>query len=220
VKRPKIVWLGMSAQNGAGANGQASMEVTVQAKGPLLQEKVALASVKLRPTVLPGCHTAVSWAFATVEGFPSTRPSLRSQMRTRRTHFQSSRRGSSITTHPRTTLSYQARRKEEEEEEEEHEGEVGDSKAEEEEVGRRTEGDLSSKGERRARVDAGSKQEKQDKKATKEEATAQVGTWRTALMPVFPFQLRPTLPVSGFAGSVASCFFNNELELLGGEQAR
>ena len=104
-----------------------------------------------------------------ISGFPSTRPSLRSRTRTRRTHFQSSRRGSSITTHPRTIPSYQARRKEvEEEEEEEHEGEVGDSKAEEEVEGRRTEGDLSSRGEQRAKVDAGSKREKhKDKKATK-----------------------------------------------------
>jgi len=189
------------------------MEATVQAKVLLLQEKVALASVKLQPTVLPGCHTVVSWAFAMVEGFPSTRRNLRSQTRTRQTHFQSSRRGSSITTHPKTTPSYQARRKEVEEveEEEEHEGEVGDSKAEEEEVGRRSEGELSSRQGRRARVDAGSKQHKhKDKKATKEEATAQVGIWRTALMPAFPFQLRPTLPVSGFVGSVASCFVKNE----------
>ena len=95
---------------------------------------------------------------------------MRSQTRTRQTRFQSSRRGSSITTHPRTTPSYQARRKEVEEveEEEEHEGEVGDSKAEEEEVGRRSEGELSSRQGRRARVDAGSKQHKhKDKKATK-----------------------------------------------------
>ena len=93
-----------------------------------------------------------------------TRPSLRSQTRTRRTHFQTSRRGSSTTTHPRTTQSYQGRRKEGEGEE--HEGEVGGSKVEE-----GTEGDLSSRlrgVRKRAREDAvGIREDKKDKKAAK-----------------------------------------------------
>ena len=50
--------------------------------------------------------------------------------------------------------------------EEEHEGEVGDSKA----GGRRMEGELSSRGggrRRRARVDAGSREDKKDQKVEK-----------------------------------------------------
>ena len=53
--------------------------------------------------------------------------------------------------------------------EEEHEGEVGDSRAEEE-GGRGMEGELSSRGggrSRRARVDVGSREDKKDQKVAK-----------------------------------------------------
>ena len=99
-----------------------------------------------------------------ISGFPLTRPNSKSRTRIRRTHSQTSHRGSSITTHPRTTQSYQGRRREEQEVgEEEHEGEVGVSKEEEE---RKTEGELSSsKGG--DRVDAESRERKKDKKVAK-----------------------------------------------------
>ena len=73
--------------------------------------------------------------------FPLTRPSLRSQTRTKRIPSQSSRRVSSTTTRPRTTRSSPGTREEVVEVEEELEGEAGGSRGE----GRRTGGDLSSR---------------------------------------------------------------------------
>jgi len=138
-----------------------------------------------------------------VEGFPLTRPNSKSRTRTRRTHSQTSHRGSSITTHPRTTQSYQGRRKEEVGEEE-HEEEVGVSKEEEEEEERKREGELSSS-RGGGRVDVESRERKKDKKVAKEEeVVAQVAIWRAALMPVSHFQLRLMPPVSGFAENAVS----------------
>ena len=71
--------------------------------------------------------------------FPLTRPSSRSQTRTKRIPSQSSRRVSSTTTRPRTTRSSPGNREEVVEVEEEPEGEEGGSRGE----GRRTGGDLS-----------------------------------------------------------------------------
>jgi len=141
-----------------------------------------------------------------VGGFPSTRLSLRSQMRTRQTRLKTSRRGSSTTTHPRTTQSYQGRRKEVEEE---HNGEVGGSKVEK---GRVMVGEVSSRRggvRKRAREDvvAEIREDRKDKKMAKEElADAQVGIWRAALTPAFHFQLRLTHHVLGFAENAARCF--------------
>ena len=86
--------------------------------------------------------------------FPLTRPSSRSQTRTKRIPSQSSRRVSSTTTRPRTTRSSPGTREEVVEVEEELEGEEGGSRGE----GRRTGGDLNSSRRRRKAREGGAVQ--------------------------------------------------------------